>query len=172
MAVGRAVPTGAYHAAASGQGFNSGWQGIALVEVALPGWPVALRADGDYGTHQANERLKTDLTAALGQPSDEQTQLLGGTVGLVYPMDLAFPVQPYAFGGIGAHHVNVALTSGDSTAEISETRFAWSLGAGMVYRIRGPAPFLEARYVNVSAVTGFPKTTFFSVVAGLRLPGR
>lgn len=145
---------------------------MALVEVAVPGLPLRLRVEGNYGTHEANQQLKTELTAALGQTSDEKTQLLGGSLGLVYPIGLSSRIQPYAVGGIGAHRVKISLTSGGSGADITETDLAWNLGAGLVYRLRGPAPFLEARYVNVSAVAGFPKTTFLSIMAGLRLPGR
>jgi hypothetical protein len=32
--------------------------------------------------------------------------------------------------------------------------------------------FVEARYVDVSAVSGFPRTTFIPITAGVRFGGR
>jgi opacity protein-like surface antigen len=168
VAAGVAVPTGAYHAAASGEGFNRGWQGIALVTFTVPGWPVGLRVDGTYGTHGANDQLKANLTASIGQPTDEKTKLLGANVDVIYPPGSASRVQPYVLGGMGAYHVTISVTSGGSTTDNSATRFAWNLGGGMRYRMRGVTLFLEARYVDVAAVTGFPKTTFLPITVGIR----
>jgi len=168
VAAGMAVPTGAYHSAASGEGFNSGWQGTALVTLTVPGWPVGLRMDGTYSTHGANDQLKADLTASIGQPTDEKTKLFGVNVDATYPSGSTSRVQPYALGGMGAYHVTISVTSGGSTSDNSATRFAWNLGGGVRYRMRGTTLFLEARYVDVTAVAGFPKTTFLPITAGIR----
>jgi opacity protein-like surface antigen len=171
VAAGVAVPTGDFHAAASGEGFNTAWQVLALVAFKVPGWPIGLRADGTYSANTANDQLKADLSASLGQPTDEKAQLLGVNVDLTYPFGSASRVQPYLLGGIGAYRVTITVTSGGSTADNSETKFAWNVGGGILYRMRGATLFLEGRYVDVAAVSRFPKTTFLPITAGLRLGG-
>jgi opacity protein-like surface antigen len=171
FAAGVAVPTGDFHGAASGQGFNTAWHAMVLVAFKVPGWPVGLRADGTYGAYAANDRLKADLTARLGRPTDEKTKLLGANVDLTYPSGSASRVQPYLLVGIGAYRVTITVTSGGSTADNSDTKFSWNLGGGILYRMRGAALFLEARYVDVAAVSGLPKTTFLPITAGVRLGG-
>src|SRR5439155_1158428 len=109
------------HAAASGEGFTPGRQGVARVAFAKAGWPVGLRVDGTYGTNGANDRLKADLTTSVGQPSDEETKLVGANVDLTYPVGSTSRVRPYVLGGIGAYHTTISVTSGGSTASSSET---------------------------------------------------
>ena len=167
VAAGVGLPTGDYHA-----GFNGASQGMALVAVKLPAWPVGLRADATYGTNGANDQLKAALTAAFGQPADEKTKLLGANVDLTYPSGSAARIRPYLLGGIGVYHVTISVTSGGATADNSETKFAWNLGGGMIYRVGDAALFLEARYLNVAAVSGLPRTTFFPITAGVRFGGR
>ncbi len=70
------------------------------------------------------------------------------------------------------YHVTISVTSGGVTADNSETKFAWNLGGGMLYRVREAALFVEARYLNVAAVSGLPRTTFFPITAGIRFGGR
>ena len=70
--------------------------------------------------------------------------------------------------GFGIYHVTIAVASGGSTADNSDTRFAWNLGGGVKYGFGGFAQFLEARYVAVRAVPGFPETTFLALSVGIR----
>ena len=162
------VSTGDYHRDPSGAGFNPGWQGMAFVAFRPPRWPIGLRVDGTYGENSANHQLKTALTASLGQPSDEKTKLLGAKADVTYELRSASRVKPYVLGGIGIYHVTIALASGDTTADNSDTRFAWNLGGGVNYGFGGFAQFLEARYVAVRAVPGFPETTFLALSVGIR----
>ncbi len=162
------VSTGDYHRDPSGDGFNRGWQGMAFVAFRPPRWPVGLRVDGTYGENSANDQLKTALTASLGPPSDEKTKLLGANADLTYQLRSASRVEPYVLGGIGIYHVTIAVASGGSTADNSDTRFAWNLGGGVNCGFGGFAQFLEARYVAVRAVPGFPETTFLALSVGIR----
>ena len=162
------VSTGDYHRDPSGDGFNRGWQGMAFVAFRPPRWPVGLRVDGTYGENSANDLLKTALTDSLGQPSDEKTKLLGANADVTYQLRSASRVEPYVLGGIGIYHVTIAVASGGSTADNSDTRFAWNLGGGVKYGFGGFAQFLEARYVAVRAVPGFPETTFLALSVGIR----
>ena len=102
---------------------------------------------------------------------DEETKLVGANVDLTYPVGSTSRVQPYVLGGIGAYHTTISVTSGGSTASSSETKVAWNLGGGILYRIRGAELFLEARYIHVAAVSDFPKTAFLPIAAGIRLGG-
>ncbi len=168
VAASLTVPTGDYHGNPSGDGFNRGWQGMAFVAFRPPRWPVGLRVDGTYGENSANDQLKTALTASLGPPSDEKTKLLGANADLTYELRSASRVKPYVLGGIGIYHVTIAVASGGSTADNSDTRFAWNLGGGVNCGFGGFAQFLEARYVAVRAVPGFPETTFLALSVGIR----
>jgi len=118
------------------------------------------------------DQLKAALTSSFGQPSDEKTKLLGGNVDLTYAFGSAARVQPYLLGGIGVYHITISVTSGGSAADNSGTRFAWNLGGGVAYRVRGAALFVEARSLNVAALAGFPRTTLLPITAGVRLGGR
>lgn len=168
LGVARAIPVGAYHALANGQGFNAGWQAMGLVVVKPPSLPVAVRLDATYGANTANDQLRTALTTALGRPSDEQVKLLGANLDLIYPRASSARLQPYALGGIGLYHVTISVTAGDSTTNNSGTKLAWNLGGGLTYRLRSAALFLELRYVSAAAVSGFPKTAFLPFAIGIR----
>ncbi len=171
IAAGVTVPTGNYHAATRGEGFNTGWQGMALVTFQVPGWPLGVRLDGTYGTNSANDSLKAQLSMAISRPTDETTKLLGANVSLIYPAPSLARLQPYLLGGIGVYHITISATSGSSTGANSATKFAWDVGGGILYRPGGIGVFLEARYVAVAAVAGFPRTTFLPITLGLRFGG-
>jgi opacity protein-like surface antigen len=163
------MPTGAYHAAGNGEGFNGGWTEMAFVAVKLSRWPLALRIDGTYAANGANDVLKRDLTAAFGVPTDEKTKVVGANLDVTYPITSGARASPYLLGGVGIYHVTISVTSSGSTAENAETRFAWNVGGGLVYRIGGAALFVEARQVSAGAVSGFPATTFLPITAGVRI---
>jgi opacity protein-like surface antigen len=174
LGAGLTVPVGDYHATSGGQGFNSAWQGLALLAFKLPSLPVGFRVDVTYGANSANDRLKSDLTTALGQPTDEKTKLVGASVDLTYQSSSPGRVKPYAIAGLGLYHTTISVSNSDSTTDNSATKLAWNLGGGLVYALRGgrgAALFLEARYVNVAAVPGFPRTTFLPITAGVRFGG-
>ena len=73
-----------------------------------------------------------------------------------------------AWGGLGMYHVTIAVTSADSSTDNGETNFAWNVGAGLEYRVSRTTLFVEGRYVNAGAVSGFPGTTVFPIIAGVR----
>jgi opacity protein-like surface antigen len=172
VGVGMSVPVSDYHAAPSGQGFNTAWQGLAFVALKPPSLPVGLRVDATYGANSANDRLKSDLTTALGRPSDEKTKLLGASLSVWYQSSSLARVKPYVIGGIGLYHTTISVSSGGSTTDNTATKLAWNLGAGLDCGLRGIALFFEARYVNIAAVSGFPRTTFLPITAGVRFGGR
>jgi opacity protein-like surface antigen len=172
MALARAMPTGDYHAIANGEGFDAAWQGMALLALSRSGSHLGLRLDGTAGTNGANDQLASDLTAQLGQPSDEETKLLGANLDLTYTFRPSARFSPYLLGGLGMYHVTVSATSGGATSDTAETKLAWNLGGGLSYGVGAVTPFLEARYVSVASVAGFPRTTLFPISLGVRVGAR
>lgn len=172
LGTGLAMPVGNYHSAARGEGFNTALQAMGLVAFKPRMIPAVVRVDITYGTNDGNDQLNGDLTTAIGKPAREQSKLLGANVDLVYPAASAAHLQPYLLGGIGVYHTTITVTAGDSSASDAQTKLAWNVGGGINYGLRAVTVFLEARYVNVAAVTGFPRATILPITAGLRLGGR
>lgn len=167
------IPIGDFHADANGDGFNAGWQGIALVEVRGRGSPVGFRVDGTYGENSGNDKLNADLTAAVGAPTTAKIKLLGGTADVTYHFKgSSGGVAGYLVGGVGVYNVKLAVTSGNVTADSSETKFAWNVGMGLSYAVGGAALFFEARYVDVAKSFGAAKTPFIPITAGVRFGGK
>jgi opacity protein-like surface antigen len=168
---GLTAPVGAYHATADGQGFSTAWHGLALLAFKLPALPVGFRIDASYGANSANSTLKDSLTTRLGRPTDEKTKLAGASINVTYQSSSSVRVKPYAIGGVGVYHTTISVRTSDSTTDHAATKVAWNLGGGLIVGLRGAALFFEARYVNVAAVSGFPRTTFLPFTVGIRFGG-
>ena len=168
---GLTAPVGDYHSTAGGQGFSTAWHALALLAFKLPVLPVGIRVDVSYGSNGANNTLKDSLTNRVGAPTDEKTKLAGASVNLTYQSSSAARVKPYAIGGVGAYHTTISVSTSDSTTDRAATKLAWNLGGGLTVALRGVALFFEARYVNVAAVSGFPRTTFLPFTTGIRFGG-
>jgi opacity protein-like surface antigen len=166
-------PIGDFHADANGDGFKLGWQGIALLDVQPRGSPVGFRVDGTYGENSSNDKFNADLSAIVGAPTTAKVKQLGGTANVVYHFKRSSGgVAGYLISGIGVYNVKLAITSGNTTADSSETKFVWNFGAGLTYALGGAALFFEARYVDVSKSFGAAKTTFIPFTAGVRFGGK
>lgn len=172
VGTGLAMPLGDYHAAASGEGFNTAVEAMALVALKPRFLPAVVRLDITYDANSGNDRLNGNLTTAFGRPAREQAKLLGANVDLVFAPASAARLQGYLLGGIGMYHTTITVTVGDSTGSDAATKLAWNLGGGVSYGLGAVALFIEARYVNVAAVSGFPRTTVLPITAGLRFGGR
>ena len=168
---GLTAPVGDYHSTAGGQGFSTAWHGLALLAFKLPVLPVGFRVDVSYGSNGANSTLKDSLTNRVGAPTDEKTKLAGASVNLTYQSSSAARVKPYAIGGLGVYHTTISVSSSGSTSDRAATKLAWNLGGGLTVGLRAVALFFEARYVNVAAVSGFPRTTFLPFTTGIRFGG-
>jgi opacity protein-like surface antigen len=168
---GLTAPVGDFHGTVGGQGFDTALHGLVLFAFKLPILPVGFRIDASYGTNGANDALKDTLTNRFGEPSDEQTKLAGASVNVTYQSSSAARVKPYAIGGVGMYHTTISTNTGGSTADRGATKAAWNLGGGVTLALRGVTLFFEARYVNVAAVSGFPRTTFLPFTTGVRFGG-
>ncbi|PYP44179.1 MAG: hypothetical protein DMD42_08485 [Gemmatimonadetes bacterium] len=170
---GLSIPTGDFHADANGDGYNAGWEGMALLGFKLPGQSaVGVRFDVTYGENAANDKLKADLTATVGAPTDSKVKLLGGTVDLTYEFGTSSPAKAYLLAGIGVYNTKLTVTSGNVTADTSKTKFTWNGGAGLSYGMRGAALFVEARYYNISSPFGGTDLRYIPIIAGVRFGGK
>src|SRR5206468_2883414 len=76
-------------------------------------------------------------------------------------------MEGYLLGGLGVYNVKLALTSGGVTADSSETKFSWNVGAGLSFAVGSADVFLESRYVDVAKSFEAAKTSFIPITAGV-----
>jgi opacity protein-like surface antigen len=173
---GRTIPVGTYHADASGDGFNGGWQEGVLAAFPLPllHGHLAGQLDLGYGSNAGNDQLTADLTTRVGAPTSEEAKLVGGMVSLVYAPRPAARLHPYVLGGAGLYHVTISVTSPTAgpASDNTGTELAWNLGVGLRYRLSGVALFLETRYSHVAGLPGFAGMTFVPLRLGFLFEGQ
>jgi opacity protein-like surface antigen len=174
IGLGLAAPQGEFRGDVNGEGFNAGWQALALLEFREPQRPVGVRVDVIVGENPANDLLNADVTAFAGQTVTSKLRTFGANVDLIYSLGSARRRGgAYLLGGIGTCRVTLSETSQGITADTSETKFAWNAGGGLSFPFGTAAMFLEARYVSVSS-TFFAsgKAPFVALTAGVRLGRR
>ncbi len=149
--IGASIPTGAFRSDTTGEGFAGGWlfTGHVTLRAPLRLQRLRLRIDAGVARHDANDRLKADLTTAFGQPADEHMTLLGADANVVYPS-------------------SVSVSVGGASTNTSATKLGWQLGSEVT---SGPI-FLELRYVMIAAAKGYPRVSFFPVTLGARFGKR
>jgi opacity protein-like surface antigen len=146
------MPSGDFHADASGEGFDLGWQGMLLLEFKAPKRRIGLRVDLVTGENPANDQLNSDASAFVGFPVTGKVRMLGGNLDLVYHLGRSKRGGgAYVLGGVGSHRVTLSATSQGVTADTSETKFAWNAGGGLTFPVAGVTGFLEARYFNITS---------------------
>lgn len=146
VAAGVSGPTGDLSETADG-----GYHGQVGLFVSIPTIPVGLRGDGSV--HR--------LSAA--DASLEDTQILGGTLSVVYELP-GTGLVPYLLAGMGAYQIEAgaigaAVKSNDSGFHGG---FGVNVGAGT-----GVGAFAEIRYVQING-DGFT-SRFIPLTFGLRL---
>ncbi|HKC38795.1 MAG TPA: outer membrane beta-barrel protein [Gemmatimonadales bacterium] len=168
--IGASIPTGAFRSDTTGEGFAGGWlfTGHVTLRAPLRLQRLRLRIDAGVARHDANDRLKADLTTAFGQPADEHMTLLGADANVVYPLARGSRFAPSLFGGIGVWHSSVSVRVGGASTNTSATKLGWQLGSEVT---SGPI-FLELRYVMIAAAKGYPRVSFFPVTLGARFGKR
>jgi hypothetical protein len=127
-----------------------GWHGLGMVEFSLPASPAAIRIDAMYG--------QTSHKSAGGN-----TKLVGGTADLVWHMGPSkAPARLYLLGGLGYYNVKVDVTG---LGSVSESKFAFDLGAGVSAGMGGAKFFGEARFISVRTSGG--ATNFIPISVGV-----
>ena len=168
-AVGATVPTGDFHADSSGEGFNTGWQGLVFIEFREPRRPLGLRVELTVGENPGNDKLIADGVALVGGPVSAKLRMVGANVDVTYHLRRsAHGGGAYLLGGIGSERVTFATTAGGISADSSETKFAWNAGAGMTFPFAGAGLFVELRYFDVAKVFRLTRLPFFALTGGFR----
>src|SRR5207247_7184655 len=129
--------------------------------------------DFDYGENSSNDKFNADLSALVGAPTTAKIKLLGGTADVTYHFNASSGgMEGYLLGGLGFYNVKLALTSGGVTADSSETKFSWNVGAGLSFAVGSAAVFLESRYVDGAKSFEAAKTSFIPITAAVRCAGK
>ena len=167
VGLGLTAPTGDYHADSFGDGFNIGWQGLAYVDVRSPGKPIGFRGELSYGENPANQQLKADVSAGVGQSVGIKMKMGSANLNVLYHATRAARGGgAYALGGIGIYRPALSLKIGGITADSTESKFGWNVGGGVTHAAQKATTFLELRYCSVSDAFGM-KLPFFALRAGL-----
>jgi len=123
---------------------KAGWHALGLIQFPISQSPVHLRFDAMYG--------QTSHDAGGGS-----TTLTGATGDLLYHLgSRASSVRPYVLGGLGFYNVDFG--------GVSESKFAFGLGGGILFSIGTMHAFLETRYMSVQTS---PSLTFLPITLGL-----
>src|SRR5205823_4345137 len=129
---------------------------------------IGLRLDVSAGHNSANDSLRSHLSAAVTTPTDGKTSLVGVITEVTYNLRPARAARGYLLAGIGLYKVKFSITSGGVTADTSATKFAWNVGGGLTVGAGAVAWFLEARYLDVGALS-VVKPTVLATTTGIRL---
>ena len=165
IGAGVTSPRQAYHSDALGEGFNSGWQGMAFLEFREAKRPIGVRVDVVIGENPANAAFNADLGATA------KMRWFGGDVDLLYSFGRSVKgVNLYVLGGGGSYRVTLSSKSGGiAAADQSENKFGWNAGAGVTLPLSMASAFVEARYFSVKTTfitSGM--APFLALVAGVR----
>ena len=137
---------------------KAGWLATANVEFKIPLSPVGVRVEGLYG--------QTSHKDLGGGPVDGKTRLIGGIASVVWNVPLPAPlVKPYVLAGGGFYNVKLTVPSAVPPVDTSESKFAYTFGAGLKIGI-GPARFfVEGRYASIQ--TSDVSTKFLPLLVGV-----
>jgi len=138
---GVVVPSGAY-----GDVAETGYGGMAGVNLSFPALPIGVRVEGLY---LYNSHKGTDAGS---------TSLYGGMASATYGIGTG-PAGLYLVGGVGYmnHHYGAPSNLGSS----NEWKFAWGAGAGVSFS----KLFGEVRYMQRG------DTKFIPIMVGIRFGG-
>lgn len=146
LAVGAAIPVGDFS-----DGFNTGYNGTAGLELTSIGSPVGIRFEGMYNHFGG----RTDLLQ--NQPD---ARIIAGSANLLYNLP-GQGIRPYLIGGAGYYSLKLDVPNAEST-----NKFGVNGGIGAVFPLSGFNTFVEARFHHV--FTDNNATQFIPVVFGIQ----
>jgi len=146
LAVGAAIPVGDFS-----DGFNTGYNGTAGLELNSIGSPVGIRFEGMYNHFGG----RTDL--AHNQPD---ARIIGATANLLYSLP-GQGIRPYLIGGVGYYGLKLDVPNAESINKIGVNG-----GIGAVFPLSGFNTFVEARLHHV--FTDNNSTQFIPIVFGIQ----
>jgi hypothetical protein len=127
IGAGLTMPMGDY-GDADKMGFNFG----AGAKFGLGSSPISLRVEASYST-----------TSHDGV--DGKFNIMGGMASVVYPIQSAGSIRPYALFGLGYYSVK------ETSSDISESGVGFGGGLGVNFAMSSTNLFVEARYVTSKA---------------------
>ena len=128
VGVGAAIPTGDFDDAV-----DTGLHLQGSFNIGLPLLPD-VRIDGIYQTYSGGDDVSTDI--------------LGGGVNLLLDLPLVV-IKPYLLAGVGYYDVSVEGEEGGVSAEISDSEFGFTGGAGVRVGLGRLGVFGEARVLRI-----------------------
>lgn len=146
VAAGFTAPTGSLSDAA-----DAGYHGQVGLFVSIPTIPVGLRGDGFF------HRLGSSQT---GQ---EDTQVLGGTLSVVYNLP-GIGLVPYFLAGLGAYQIEAGPVG--ATVKSNDNGYHGGFGVNIGGAGTGVGAFAEIRYIKIG---GDSDATLIPLTVGLRL---
>ena len=146
LAVGAAIPVGDFS-----DGFNTGYNGTAGLELTSIGSPVGIRFEGMYNHFGG----RTDLVN--NQPD---ARIIAGTANLLFNLP-GQGIRPYLIGGVGYYGLKLDLPNAESNNKIGVNG-----GIGAVFPLSGFNTFVEARLHHV--FTDNNSTQFIPIVFGIQ----
>ncbi|HSE62210.1 MAG TPA: outer membrane beta-barrel protein [Thermoanaerobaculia bacterium] len=136
----------------TGDVFDDGWNGGALLVWNFPVVPVGLRIDGSY--HKLDG---VDATAG-------DAEVLAGTANVVVGFR-AILLKPYFLAGVGYYRLDFSDASFPSSFRGKSNETGWNAGAGVSISLRNIDLIVEARYHSVS--TDGDRFKFVPISVGL-----
>jgi opacity protein-like surface antigen len=135
---GITVPMGDF-----GDSHKSGWMGTAGIGFSVGGsGKLAIGGEGYYGRN------------SLDGPSEDATNLYGGSAWLAYRLGQPGRVAPYVIGSGG---FLVAKFDPPTGPGVTDTEFAWSAGGGVDIPLSGSVSlYIEGRYMARGDVRFIP----------------
>ena len=169
LGAGVYVPTGEFRADDEGYGFDVGWMLAAHIDIREAG-PLWIRLSASLGENGANDKMTDFVSTAAGRRVDIKTRLLSLMLDATYHLRSSKDgLTAYVLAGSGFSNVTFDLAVSGGTADTSEIKFAWNLGAGVSRRVGGSVYFLEARHVWIADVFGATNLSYLPVTLGARL---
>ena len=136
----------------TGDFFDDGWNGGAMLVWNFPVVPVGLRVDGSY--HKMD-----GVNASAGD-----AEVIAGTANVVVGFR-AILLKPYFLAGVGYYRLDFSDASFPSAFRGKQNETGWNAGAGVSISLRNIDLILEARYHSVG--TEGDRFKFIPISVGL-----
>ncbi len=133
LAAGATTPSGSLN-----DRQNLGYNGLATVQLAVPLFPLQLRADLQYNSFGGKDFINSFNAAVKGSDA----RVISGSVNGVFNL-LPGPIKPYLIGGIG--YYDTKFSGNGSTRKVG-----YNYGAGVKFGLTGASIFAEARMHQIN----------------------
>ena len=133
LAAGATTPSGSLN-----DRQHLGYNGLATVQLAVPLFPLQLRADLQYNSFGGKDFFSAANSAVKGTDA----RVISGSINGVFSF-LPGPIKPYAIGGIG--YYDTKFGGNESTR-----KDGYNYGGGVKFGLTGASIFVEARMHQIN----------------------